>query len=1245
MTKTIKKSFIAVLMMLLAVCAVFATMSVKSSFADEIPANVTAFNEYVAAFDSYKDSDFTNAVTLKDAKEEIFGDTALAQKYIDARVLYTENMTAEEKAAVTPEVKALYDKITLVFSDSIKVSSYNNADLLKALRGTGVKYSMKAVFVEISTLYEDMTGNEKTYTTNSMKPAIFFDDVKTAITAIETQAALAQTAIGKIEYLVGENMKVPAEGETGAIVYDSKTSMDTALAALNEIYKTKDDAGNDVYVAYANWDATEKTALSAIINNIAKYDAAVEAWKGLQAKADEVAKEINDLFNGDYKATGSYKNKTAINTASARYEALNTTHNDLRNLVNQATKDNLKAMKDALKAQEDNIATANTKIAALIDESTVDTANGVYTTACKAKINAVTGYIISDNFDQYILDNKATIFTNYAKYEEIDNKYNAMAKAITDLKEKLMKIKENSSNVFADFEAAKAIYGAFVPNQVTAFEGEVINPAITYSYTSYDGIKMNLPCPNYKELYIAVRGHAEDVASAAAKIIAKINALDLTIFDLAHYQAATAVDTIYKAAPEAVQKAVSNYDKLDKYLAKFAEILAGAKQWAAMELPEVVSYADCIENGLVYKKIAAWNGLDGLLKEYVAATSEAEYKNAYVKFMNAKKASELILVAVEDAKAKVGVVETVTDPFMLDVGDATTRFVEHVNAATAALEALKGEKETAELGSSIKYNAEDAIAAVFSDDNAAEKVKYDNYLKALAKLPSFEVEAAIDALFGGKTFEAAKTAITLASEYDVKDADDKVIKFGIASLLAKVEEIKVRSYYYSNAEVDKIISGELTENEYGKLDAALAALKALKDKYDAFIAEVKKVADTKGAAEVIIKIDLDNLAILNAEYDAFVGSPEDAHVVEYLKEAKEILDTLVARNASLVVDFVAKINSVIAKDAAGKIAEGKEDIIWVQNVYNNFTDSQKAQPTGEEKPGTAPVEYKTVEEKYSEFADISKKFQYSEYFKDAVNNLDTNFNADGKLTNEGYIQIKTLLAMYNMAAPDIQALLAEPYGKLTEIAKKYDAEGAEFTDINKVAADLETAKTELEGMVEGINDEIDKLKGADSTNKAAIDAAVASLNTVKTNLEAKISAINNTLNDLTDKDSKLEGKINDIVKAGGSLDTMKAAIEEAYKAADKDIKDSIKAANEALAGENKAREEADKALQNAIEAASAAIKAETEAREAAIKAETEAREAETKKLHNAIVTISIIFSIVLVALVACVVVLFLKKRA
>lgn len=1243
MTKTIKKSFIAVLMMLLAVCAVFATMSVKSSFADEIPANVTAFNEYVAAFDSYKDSNFTDAVTLKNAKEEIFGDTALAQKYIDARVLYTENMTAEEKAAVAVEVKALYDKITIVFSDSIKVSSYNNADLLKALRGTGVKYSMKAVFVEISTLYDDMTGNEKTYTTNSMKPAIFFDDVKNAITAIETQAALAETAIGKIEYLVGENMKVPAEGETGAIVYDSKASMDNALAALNEIYKTKDDAGNDVYVAYADWDATEKTALSAIINNIAKYDAAVGAWEDLQAQADEVAKEINDLFNGDYKATGSYKNKTAINTASAHYEALNTTHNDLRNLVNDATKNNLTAMKNALAAQEANIATANAKIAALIAESTVDTANGVYTTACKAKIGEVTGYIISDNFDQYILDNKATIFTNYAKYEEIDNKYNAMAKAITDLKEKLMAIKNNSSNVFADFEAAKAIYTAFVPNQVTAFEGEVINPAITYSYTSYDGIKMNLPCPNYKELYIAVRGHAEDVASAAAKIIAKINALDLTKFDLAHYKAATAVDTIYKAAPEAVQKAVTNYDKLDKYLTKFAEILDGAKQWAAMELPEVVSYADCIENGLVYKKIVAWNGLDDLLKEYVAATTEEVYKNAYIKFVNAKKASELILAAVSTAKTAVSAVETVSDPFNLAVGTATTEFVAHVNAANAALEALKGEKETAELGSSIKYNAEDAIAAVFSGDSAAEKVKYDNYLKALAKLPSFAIEAAIDKLFIGTSYAEAVAAITLASDKDVTDAVTGEVVYGIASLLAKVEETQVRSYYYSNAEVDKIISGELTV--YGKLDAALAALNALKAKYNAFSEKVKEVAATKGAAEVIIKIDLANLANLNAKYVEFVGTPEDTYVVEYLKEAKEILDTLVARNASLVVDFVAKIDSVIAKDAAGKIAEGKEDIIWVQNVYNNFTDSQKAQLTGDAKPGTDPVEYKTVEEKYAEFADISKKFQYSEYFKDAVNNLEMNFNADGKLTHEAYIQIKTLLAMYNIAPADIQALLAEPYGKLTEIVKKYDAEGAVFTDINKVAADLEAAKTELEGMVEGINTQIETLKTADSTNKAAIDAAVASLNTVKTNLEAKISAIDNTLNDLTAKDTELANSINDIVKAGGSLDTMKAAIEEAYKAADKDIKDSIKAANEALAGENKAREEADKALQNAIDAASAAIKAETEAREAAIKAETEAREAETKKLHNAIVTISIIFSIVLVALVACVVVLFLKKRA
>jgi len=1235
MTKTIKKSFIAVLMMLLAVCAVFATMSVKSSFADETSANVTAFNEYVAAFDSYKDLNFSDAETLKKTKEEIFANTALAQKYTDARLLYTEKMTAEEKAAVTPEVKAAYDQITLVFSDSVKVSSYNNSELYKALK-SGVKYSMKTVFDEISTLYGSMTVNEKAYTTKNMQPVIYFEEVEKALNEIESQATAAIAEIDKIEYLVDGAMATIADGK-GEIVYNSRQSIDNAKDALGKIYKTS----GDKYVSYVNWDAAEKEALSKIITNIDKYDDAESQWDALVDLADAVAAKINALYAGDFQK-GSYEIREQINGVSQDYEDLKTDElNDVRKLVNATAVSHLEEMKKALAAQEANIATANAKIAALIAESTVDADNGVYTTACKDKIDDVTDYIVSDNFDQYILDNKATIFTKYAEYEEINNKYNAMAQAIEDLKVLLMAIKKDSSNVAADFETAKAIYGAFVPNQVSDFGAETLTDVV-YSYTTYDGKPMNISCPNYVELYLAVRAHADDVVSAAAKIIADINALDLTTVSLECYQKATAVDNKYKAAPKAVQKAVTNYDKLAEYLAKFEETLDGAREWAAMELPEVVHYADCIKGGLVKNKIDAWDELGDLLQKFVIATSDESIKLAYSQFVDAQKASVIILNAVSAAEEAISKVEYVSETdFKLEVGDATKLFVEHVNAATAALEALKGEK-TIE-GSTLKYSAEDAIATVFSGDKADKKAEYDNYLRALAKLPSFEVEAAIDALFTGTTLEEAKAAITLASEDDVKDTDDKVIKLGIASLLKKVEEIKVRDYYYDGTD--------------GKLDFALAALNALKAEYNAFKEEVKNVAATKGDAEVIIRIDLANLAILNEKYVKFVGTPEDTYVVEYLKETKEILDTLVARNASLVVDFVAKINSVIEKDAAGKIAEGKEDIIWVQNVYNNFTDSQKAQLTGEAKTGTDPVEYKTVEEKYGEFAEISKKFQYSEYFKDAVNNLEKNFNEEGKLTNEGYIQVKTLLAMYNMAAPDIQALLADPYSKLTEIAKKYDAEGAEFTDINKVAADLETAKSELEEKINEVDGKIADLKeellnGAIKKNSeaiTAIEARVAALESAKTDLEGKIAAINATLNELKAKDTELDNKINDIVKEGGSLDKMKAAIEEAYKAADKELEKTIAAANEAnskaLAKAVDELEKADDELQKAIDAANAAIKAEAEAREAAIKAETEAREAETKKLHNAIVTISIIFSIVLVALVACVVVLFLKKRA
>lgn len=1271
MTKTIKQSLIAVLMLLLAVCAVFSTIGVKSSFADE-SANVTAFNAYMEKFNSYTESDFS-AANLASTKEAILGNSELTGSFTEARVLYNDKMTAEEKTAVA-SAKAVYDNVMKVFSDSIKVSSYNNADLQKALYGTGVKYSMKKDFDEIFGIYNAMTGNEKTYTQTSMKPVEYFGDVKAAIEEIEAQAALAVTAIGNIEYLVGADMKAKsafADGETGAIVYDSKTTMDAALAALDKIYKTSGGA----YVKYAEWDETEKTALKEIITNIEDYDKAVVAWAALQAQADVVANEINALYTGAYTAEGSYKNKTAINTASANYEGLNTTHNDLRNLVSETAKTNLTTMKNKLAAQEANIDTANGKIAALIAESTVDSANGVYTAACKEKIDDVTNYIVSANFEQYILDNKATIFTDYAEYVKINDKYNAMAAAIETLKDKLMAIKNNASNVFADFEEAKAIYTAFVPNQVTDFENEAIDPSITYSYTSYDGIEMNLPCATYKALYVAVRGHADDVASAAQKIIAKINALDLTKYDLEHYTAASAVDAEYKAAPEAVQKVVSNYDKLKNYLDTFANILEGAKTWAAMEIPEVVTYADCVEGGKVALKIAAWNSLESLLKDYVAATTEVEYKNAYIKFMNAQEASKLIMAAVNAAKTAVSAVETVSDPFNLAVGAATTEFVAHVNAATAALGALKGEKNaTAEgaafVGTSIKYNAGDAIAAVFSNDTATEKAKYDNYLKAVAKLPSFAIEAAIDELFTGTSYAEAVAAITLASDKDVTDAEGKVVKYGIASLLAKVAETQVRSYYYSNADVAKIISGELAV--YGKLDAALAALTALKAEYDEFIKDVKKMAESKTVAEKIIKINLADLVAFNTKYTNFVGTPEDAYVVEYLKVAKEILDTLAARNAELVREFVENINTVIEKDAAGKIAEVKQTIIDVQNVYNNFTESQRAQNTAELKDPSVPDVFKTVEEKYAEFEGISKKFQYSEYFKDAVDNLEANFNAEGKLTHEAYIQIKTLLAMYNIAPSDIQALLAEPYGKLTEIVKKYDAEDAVFTDINKVAGDLETAKTELEGQIETINGLIEALedayKTADTTmngkidaNSAAIANAVNSLTAAKNDLQGKIDTINATLTTLDTAykaaDAELASKINEIVKEGGTLDTIVADIASAYEEADEALEDAYKAADTAIENAYKAADSAIKetmeeyktALEAAIAAEKAAreaaVKAETEAREAAVKAETEAREAETKKLHNAIVTISIIFSIVLVALVACVVVLFLKKRA
>ena len=146
---------------------------------------------------------------------------------------------------------------------------------------------------------------------------------------------------------------------------------------------------------------------------------------------------------------------------------------------------------------------------------------------------------------------------------------------------------------------------------------------------------------------------------------------------------------------------------------------------------------------------------------------------------------------------------------------------------------------------------------------------------------------------------------------------------------------------------------------------------------------------------------------------------------------------------------------------------------------------------------------------------------------------------------------------------------------------------------------------------------------------------ITALQTAKTELENKVKALEDRAAALEAKDTELGNKINDIVKEGGTLDTLKKALEDAYKAADKALEDAYKAADVEL---EKAYKAADEAIKASLESTKTAL-------EAAIKAETEAREAATQKLNKALVTVSVIFGILIAGLIACVVLLFVKKRA
>ena len=243
-------------------------------------------------------------------------------------------------------------------------------------------------------------------------------------------------------------------------------------------------------------------------------------------------------------------------------------------------------------------------------------------------------------------------------------------------------------------------------------------------------------------------------------------------------------------------------------------------------------------------------------------------------------------------------------------------------------------------------------------------------------------------------------------------------------------------------------------------------------------------------------------------------------------------------------------------------------------------------------------------EAYDDFKQIKRDKDVADQLKEAIDKL-TEKIGDGddiKITKENVIEYYIINSIYENLNDSQKALLGkDEHGELTATKK-----------LAEIKAKIEAAGNNVVDVVKAI-DNID-------TKISKLEAAKATLTTNVTNNATAIAAINTTIDGLKDAKVTLDAAIANITKDGGTIDSKVA-----------DAKAALEDANEKL---EKAYKDADKALQDAIDAANAAIKAETEA-----------REAETKKLHNAIVTISIIFSIVLVALVACVVVLFLKKRA
>lgn len=1261
MTKTIKKSFVVVLMLVMSLFFALAvgTGYSSASAADEEKTDAQVFIENVETFkttvggeDGLSAEEIRNSMSQRDKVTLFFR----MYNYVSSAGVITD---ADVKAA-----KQVYQKIYDQYNLNGAVDLY-----------TSLTSSVYAIYTEKGQSYKDAFKVEAARTA--------WNDLNTDTAKAQDLGMLKNSDLAYDTATGDPDMLVKAEAK----VKEWKKNIDDAIDAIKQIQVVTTDADTatvavfdtaankylDTYVGVLKSQNTLTAAKNAIavvetqgdlnflkndggVNHYAVYNKVTEGYNAQNAKV----KAVVDLIQVAYEKYSEVAGKEVCYSIHDDIVAARTAFDLLVNTPVNALQDKVKAYDDGVN-YFNRLTTMEAKYADVVEAiaGVVAKINDIgevkYTEASKGLIDAaraafdalpadVKAHDTAEETETTWVENYQTLLDAEAKFAEYVAQVDNSIKAING-----MKAFVNGSQFYSEYNKMFTVVNKDMKDLENQLNGNgslkgVWMTNLDEAYTPEDAVSELKTC---KDAYDYYRNLATKISAQTQSIsnnITAIRALDLRFteeFENLYVAISNAINSLPKVTnSEGVEVpderfigAISGYAEWLTIKADYEALVATAEEWLATVVNHTVTVNDfealTASEGKYAALEAVYFGADAEAKKTNLATDLAaftarsftleEVKKTYQAWFELYKAGldkRVEIIAATDAlKAQI---EALVRPELdkaLDETAGNAAYKTAVEAVTAAYNKLTTDFD-------VNLSEEDKTTQVYFQENYAEA--FAAYETALVNVKANAVEEKIALIETDKELTENRIA-EARTAYDA----------AAATLAEGVEFAQYVRNYEALTTVEALVNGFV--------DDVNSLLKgAAYDGSDVVVSDliVETAYTNDKLVKGLYKADVSKVTALLAKYASMTAVQK-----AYVTEGKNV------ETAYAVLEKVARIAAKFETTVGAKLT-------YLDDVLDEFVGQYKAgsATTNTYETLNAFVEALTESQQallhnLADFQQIQRDKEVADQLQNAIDKLDAEVSA-GKITNETVIDYYVINTIYENLNNSQKALLGKNEAgeftaslKLAEIKGKIDAaveSGAGVIDITAKFEELNTAlnnaKTDLNGKITTINASLEAL----NTAKAALEAKdtelnglITALQTAKTELENKVKALEDRAAALEAKDTELGNKINDIVKEGGTLDTLKKALEDAYKAADKALEDAYKAADVEL---EKAYKAADEAIKTSLESTKTAL-------EAAIKAETEAREAATQKLNKALVTVSVIFGILIAGLIACVVLLFVKKRA